>query len=446
MEQRIFTPSPLGRAGVGLKIAHIIPGSGGSFYCGNCMRDSKYIRALIDLGHDVIKVPLYLPIFDDAHDLDEVPVFYGAVNLYLKQQFPIFRHMPSFLEHALDSKSVLEMAARKAGSTRAKGLEEMTISMLLGEEGNQKEELERLVDWLADEVKPDVVHLSNALLLGLAHRIKERMNCILICSLQDEDVWVDAMDDQYRQKVWDIMSERGKDIDVFIPVSNFFSAEIHKRMAIPETKMIPVHLGVDTADYFPKPIQNKEPVIGYLSRMCHENGLEVLVDAFILLRKDSKYSSVKLKITGGKTGDDTHFIKEQKQKIAKAGLVDSVFWVDEFEGNDRDKFFDSVRLISVPVLHGEAFGLYMLEAMASGIPMVQPDLGAFKEVIETSGGGVIYPENKPEQLAEALALLIFDDQKLQELSEAGIAGVHAHFDIHAQAKKMVAVYENAIKL
>ena len=446
MEQRIFTPSHLGRAGVGLKIAHIIPGSGGSFYCGNCMRDSKYIRALIDLGHDVIKVPLYLPIFDDAHDLDEVPVFYGAVNLYLKQQFPIFRHMPSFLEHALDSKSVLEMAARKAGSTRAKGLEEMTISMLLGEEGNQKEELERLVDWLADEVKPDVVHLSNALLLGLAHRIKERMNCILICSLQDEDVWVDAMDDQYRQKVWDIMSERGKDIDVFIPVSNFFSAEIHKRMAIPETKMIPVHLGVDTADYFPKPIQNKEPVIGYLSRMCHENGLEVLVDAFILLRKDSKYSRVKLKITGGKTGDDTHFIKEQKQKIAKAGLVDSVFWVDEFEGNDRDKFFDSVRLISVPVLHGEAFGLYMLEAMASGIPMVQPDLGAFKEVIETSGGGVIYPENKPEQLAEALALLIFDDQKLQELSEAGIAGVHAHFDIHAQAKKMVAVYENAIKL
>jgi hypothetical protein len=110
-----------------MKIAQIIPGSGGSFYCGNCMRDSKFVKALKDLGHQVIKVPLYLPIFDDAHDLDEVPVFYGAVNLYLKQQFPIFRHMPSFIEHALDSKSVLEMAARKAGSTRAKGLEGMTI-------------------------------------------------------------------------------------------------------------------------------------------------------------------------------------------------------------------------------------------------------------------------------------------------------------------------------
>jgi len=429
-----------------MKIAHIIPGSGGSFYCGNCMRDSKYIRALKDLEHQVIKVPLYLPIFDDAHDLDEIPVFYGAVNLYLKQQFPIFRHMPAFIEHALDSKSVLEMAARKAGSTRAKGLEGMTISMLLGEDGGQKEELERLVDWLADEAKPDVVHLSNALLLGLAHRIKQRMNIPVICSLQDEDVWVDAMDDHFRKEVWDLMSERGKDVDVFIPVSDFFSAEIHKRMVIPASKMQTVHLGVDIYDYFPKLITKKEPVIGYLSRMCEENGLAVLVDAFILLRKSPDYIAVKLKITGGKTGDDLHFIREQKQKIAKAGLENDVFWTEEFEGEERQKFFDSVRLISVPVLIGEAFGLYMLEAMASGIPMVQPALGAFPEVIGISGGGVVYGDNKPELLAQALGELIFDDVRLLELSAAGIDGVKAHFDIHAQAQKMVAVYENTLKL
>ncbi len=408
------------------------------------MRDSKFVKALKDLGHETIKVPLYLPIFEDAHDLEEVPVFYGAVNLYLKQQFPIFRHMPVFVEHALDSKSVLEMAARKAGSTRAKGLEEMTISMLLGEDGNQKVELERLVDWLADEAKPDVIHLSNALLLGLAHRIKQRMDIPVICSLQDEDVWVDAMTDQYRQKVWDLMSERGKDVDMFIPVSDFFSAEIHKRMVIPESKMQTVHLGVDTADYSPKSIAEKEPIIGYLSRICEENGLAVLVDAYIILRKNTAYSAVKLKITGGKTGDDLQYIREQKQKISKAGLAQDVFWVDEFEGEERQKFFNTVRLLSVPVLNGEAFGLYMLEAMASGIPVVQPALGAFPEVIEISGGGTIYSSNEPQQLADVLASLILNDQKLQELSTAGLSGVNAHFDIHAQAKKMVAVYEKIL--
>ncbi len=428
-----------------MKIAHIIPGSGGSFYCGNCLRDSKYVIALKDLGHQVIKVPLYLPIFDDAHDLDEVPVFYGAVNLYLKQQFPIFRHMPAFIEHALDSKGVLEMAARKAGSTRAKGLEEMTISMLLGEDGGQKDELERLVDWLADEAKPDVVHLSNALLLGLAHRIKERMNIPVVCSLQDEDVWVDVMPDHYCKEVWDLMSERGKVVDAFISVSGYYANEIHQKMTVLKEQMHVVHIGVDPADYSPKNITEKEPVIGYISRMCEENGLAVLVDAFILLKQNQDFSAVKLKITGGKTGDDVHFIKEQKHKISKAGLDEMVFWVEEFEGEERQKFFDSVRLISVPVLNGEAFGLYMLEAMASGIPMVQPALGAFPEVIETSGGGVVYAENAPEQLAEALASLILDEEKLQEYSAAGLAGVKQHFDIHAQAKKMVKVYESVLE-
>lgn len=425
-----------------MKIAHIIPGSGGSFYCGNCLRDSKYLKALKDLGHQVIKVPLYLPIFDDGHDLDEVPVFYGAVNLYLKQQFPVFRHLPAFVEHALDSKSVLNMAARKAGSTRANGLEKMTISMLLGEEGGQKEELDRLVEWLTNEAKPDVVHLSNALLLGLARQIKRRMSIPVVCSLQDEDVWVDAMPDNYRKEVWDLMSKRGEDVDAFISVSDYYAAEIHTKMTIRKENLHTVYLGVDAADYSPKNIIQKEPVIGYLSRMCEENGLAVLVDAFILLRENTRYRSVKLKITGGKTADDASFIKEQKLKIAKAGLTNDVFWAEEFEGEERQKFFDSVRLISVPVLNGEAFGLYQLEAMASGIPMVQPALGAFPEVIKTSGGGMIYTPNEPGQLAEALASLILDKEKLQQLSEAALSGVKQHFDIHSQAKKMVAVYEH----
>jgi glycosyltransferase involved in cell wall biosynthesis len=317
--------------------------------------------------------------------------------------------------------------------------------MLLGEDGGQKDELEKLVDWLADEAKPDVVHLSNALLLGLARRIKNRMNIPIICSLQDEDVWVDAMTGHYRKEVWDLMSERGKDVDVFIPVSDFYSAEIHQRMVIPQGKMKTVHLGVDTSDYSPKPITEKQPVIGYLSRMCEENGLAVLVDAYILLRKDPKFASVKLKITGGKTDDDLHFIKQQKNKISKAGLTNDVSWVDEFEGEERQKFFDSVRLISVPVLHGEAFGLYQIEAIASGIPMVQPALGAFGEVIEKSGGGIIYSHNDPKQLAGALASLILNDEKLHELSIAGLTGVKQHFDIHAQARKMVAIYEGVLK-
>ena len=429
-----------------MKIAHIIPGSGGSFYCGNCLRDSKYVTALKELGHKVIKVPMYLPLFDDAHDLNDVPVFYGAVNLYLKQNYSFFRHMPSFVEHALDSKSVLQMAAQKAGSTRAKGLEEMTLSMLLGEEGLQKEELERMVDWLAEVGKPDIVHLSNALLLGLAHSIKQRMNIPVVCSLQDEDVWVDVMTDKYRNEVWNLMSERGEIIDAVISVSDYYAIEIRKKMKIRDKQMHTIHIGVDTTEYSPKKIEFKEPVIGFLSRTCEENGLEVLVDAFILLKQNMEYDSVSLKITGGNTADDVQFIKEQKRKIDKAGLEKKVFWVDEFEGEERHSFFDSVSVLSVPVLNGEAFGLYQLEAMASGIPMIQPAVGAFPEVINATGGGLTYFPNDAETLSKTLGSVILDKEKLHDLSAAGKAGVDEHFDIYKQAQKMVKVYDQVIQL
>jgi len=107
-------------------------------------------------------------------------------------------------------------------------------------------------------------------------------------------------------------------------------------MVIPENKMQTVHLGVDTFDYFPTLITKKEPIIGYLSRMCEENGLAVLVDAFIILRRNPFYSNVKLKITGGKTGDDLTFHQRTKEKDIKClawrtmffGLKNLKVWKD----------------------------------------------------------------------------------------------------------------------
>ncbi|MCW0482178.1 glycosyltransferase family 4 protein [Gaoshiqia sediminis] len=424
-----------------MKIAHIIPGSGGSFYCGNCLRDSKYMKALQDLGKQVVKVPMYLPLFEDAHDLNEVPVFYGAVDIYLKQRFPVFRHMPAFVDKMLNSKTVLNLAAQNAGSTRAKGLEEMTVSMLLGEDGLQKDELERLVDWLKNEAKPDVVHLSNALLLGLARRIKQKIGIPVVCSLQDEDVWVDVMSDLHRDEVWELMQERAREVDAFVAVSQFYADDMQKRLHLKKEQLFVNHIGVDAADYEVKDIREKEPMIGFISRMCEENGLGILVDAFIHLKEEEHFRHVKLKITGGKTNDDTAFIKEQKQKIAAAKLEQDVLWVEEFEGPSRQDFFNSVAVLSVPVLNGEAFGLYQLEALASGIPLVQPELGAFPEVVGLSEGGIIYHPNSAKKLAKAWKSIILEKDKLAELSEKGLAGVKARFDIHKQAEKLVKIYE-----
>ncbi len=428
-----------------MNIIQIIPGSGGSFYCGNCLRDSKYVDALRKQGHQVVKIPMYLPLFSDEHDITDIPIFYGAISTYLKQVYPIFRKMPDWFEKLLDSKPMMKMAASMAGSTRAKGLEDMTISMLLGEQGEQKEELDKMVNWIAEHCKPDIIHISNALLLGLAKRLKEKTGVPVLCSLQDEDVWVDAMQPKFQKKIWDLMHERAEDVDALVAVSNFFAETMKKRMNLRDEKVHTFYLGVDADDYHFIPVKEKPRNIGYISRMCHENGFDIVVDAFIELKKKPGFEDVKLVSTGGSTGDDAKYIKEQKRKIRENNLDDSFEIIDEFEGDTRHNFFKKVMLVSVPVRIGEAFGMYLLESMASGVPVVQPALGAFPEIVELSGGGITYMPNSPEKLSETWADLLSNPEKLEKLSNDGYEGTKKKFNIHNHAAEIIGLYEKLKK-
>jgi len=429
-----------------MNILQIIPGSGGSFYCGNCLRDDKFHLAMKKQGHEVTKIPMYLPLFSDEHDLNEIPVFYGAISIYLKQLYPIFRHAPAWVDRLLNSAPMLKLAASMAGSTSAKGLEEMTISMLMGEEGKQKDELNRMVSWMAEYLKPDVIHISNALLLGLATKLKQEFpNAIIMCSLQDEDVWVDAMNDSFRDKIWALMSTKAEDVDGFIAVSDFYAQVSLEKMNIPAEKVFTNHLGVDAEEYTCVAAHTKERNMGYISRMCEANGFDIMVDAFIHLKKDPAFADVKLILTGGSTGDDKALIKQIRQKLKDAKLTDQVEFHEDFDGEGRHEFFAKVKIISVPVRNGEAFGLYLLESMASGVPVVQPQLGAFPEIVEKSGGGVIYEDNSPKELASALKDLLNQEDKLQELSLSARKGVANEFNIYRQADKLIAIYNKFIE-
>jgi len=423
-----------------MKILHIIPGSGGSFYCGNCLRDSKYVPALKALGHDVVKIPMYLPLFANTEEENETPVFYGAVSIYLKQLYPFFRKAPEWVDNMLNAKPMLKLAAKYSGSTNAKGLEDMTISMLMGEEGQQSEELERMVDWIVGHYKPDVIHLSNALLLGLAFTIKRRLKTVLICSLQDEDTWIDVMQPRFRNHIWSLMEKAVTYVDGFVAVSDYYALQMKERMLIPEEKLTSIHIGVDPADYFPQPVENKKRAIGFVSRMCYDNGLDILVDAFIGLKKREGFEDVTLWITGGSTGVDTKYLDELKTKIKHNHLTEQVNFHEDFTAEGLNAFYEKVSVLSVPVRNGEAFGIYLLESMASGVPVIQPTLGAFPEIIKISGGGVVYEPNEPFALTEVLADTLSDTALLSKLSKAGRQGVETSFDISRQATKMVEYY------
>jgi len=425
-----------------MRIIHIIPGSGGSFYCGNCLRDSKYVKALRKMGHEVIKVPMYLPLFADEHDLTNTPVFYGAISIYLKQLYPVFDKAPRWFDSLLNTKPMLKLAAGMAGSTSANGLSEMTLSMLKGEHGHQHEELDRMIDWIQHHYPADVIHLSNALLSGFAPRIKEKLGVKVYCSLQDEDVWVDVMKPEFRKEAWDLMHENAGSIDGFIAVSEYFANFTKKRIGLPDEKVRTIHLGIDPADYEYIPIATKDRNIGFISRLCKSNGLDILIGAFIQLKNQSGFEDVKLILTGGSTGEDRAFLRKMKHRLKQSGLLNQVEFLSNFEEEGRREFFRRISVLSVPVPEGEAFGLYMLESMASGVPVVQPALGAFPEIIQKSGGGIVYEPNKPEALGKALSGLLSDRAQLASLSEAGHQGILDHFDIYQHARELVSVYES----
>lgn len=428
-----------------MKITYIVPGFGGTFYCGNCLRDSAFSKALKNQGHHSVTLPLYLPhsIEEFAHQT-EVPVFYGAVNIYLKQNFKLFRKMPKWLYKFFNSPFILKFAARKSGSTRAEGLEEMTISMLRGADGFQEEELDQLIYYLKHHEKPDLVHISNALLMGLAAKIKTELNVPVFCTLQDEDVWINAMSEHYKPMLWQLMSEKAADIDVFIAVSEYFKTIMQANMNIPDSKIKVVHLGVNP-ELYKNHIPTQNPAaIGFLSRLNEENGLGILIDAYIKLKKKTEFEDLKLFLTGGKTADDSKYIDKQIGKLRKANVLHDVEFIDDFRTAALGDFFNKITVLSVPVLKGEAFGLYLLEALASGIPIVQPDIAAFPEIVAISKAGAVYHPNTGDALAEKLAEVLSNPSEIQAMSIRGRNAIEEKFNLNKTTQQLVEIYNSAL--
>ena len=365
-----------------MRVAVITPGSGDHFYCENCRRDLDSVQALRAAGHDAYLVPLYLPV---GAANNAAPVFYGAVNVYLEQMVPGYRHLPRFLRRFLDALPILRWAAARAGSTRAAGLEELTISMLRGEEGRQAVELDRLAAWLAEE-KPDVVHLSNSLLLGLAKRVRQELGVPVVCSLQDEDTWVDAMPPSARERVWACMAERAADVSLFLSVSQAYSVRMATVLRLVPERIRVVYPGVDTASRqvaAPPTV----PTLGFYSRLSESLGLNLLVEAFVELCSRPGFESLRLVAAGGMTDDDRSNLERLRNRLDAAGLGERTRFEETFDPARGHEIIQSFTVLCVPIPGGEAFGLFVLEALSYGVPVVEPRSGAFPEVLERAGGG-----------------------------------------------------------
>ncbi len=429
-----------------MRIIQITPSAGDSFYCENCLRDAALVKAMLALGHDVLMVPLYLPLsIEQAKPGTVSPIFFGGVNVYLQQKLGVFRKTPRWLDKLFDSPGLLKWVGRMAGMTSAKDLGETTISMLRGEEGRQIKELDRLVDWLdTQHNKPDVICLSNILLLGLARRIKERLGVPVVCLLQDEDGFLDGLPSPYAEHAWRIIIERAGDVNAFIAVSQYYADAMRQRLKLDPDRVKVAYTGIALEGYEACQGQPDVPTIGFLSQMSADKGLDTLVDAFILLKKNEKLKNARLCITGGQSAADKAFVNQLRHKLSSLESLDDVEFLEQFDLKGKLAFLGKLSVLSVPEKHSVSCGLYVLEALAAGVPVVQPASGVFPELLEMTGGGVLCEPNDAEALATAMESLLLDPEHARQLGEQGRQGVHEKFNIEQTARDLMRIYAKVI--
>jgi glycosyltransferase involved in cell wall biosynthesis len=429
-----------------MKIIQITPGSGDNFYCENCLRDQALVRALFSQGHKIMMVPLYLPIKLDSSEMTiDAPIFYGGINVYLQQKLGLFRKSPRWLDRLFDNRSLLSKISKKAGMTSSRDLGETTISMLKGENGNQVKELDRLIEWLSgDNEIPDVIILSNILLGGLAATLKRRLNVPVVCMLQDEEAFVDSMDEPYSKEVWGLLRGCAQEIDAFISVSMAYKKRIAPRLGISSDKINTVYIGIDLNEYPPAKQAPEKPVIGFLSRMCPQRGLDILIDTFIMIRQNPELKKCQLQVSGGKSQADEPFLRYIKTRLEKEGILNDVTFMPEFLGEARRQWLNSLTVMCVPEKEEVAYGLYALEAQAAGVPVVVPEIGIFPEMLELTGGGLLVDSNMPEKIAAALEPLLINPDKAFSIGQKGRKGIEEHFDIQKTSGHFIAVLEKVV--
>lgn len=421
-----------------MKVILITPGTG-SYYCGVCMRDNALAKELIRQGHDAVMLPMYLPLtLDEAPVSSNAPIFYGGINVYLQQKFSLFRHTPRWLDSLLNSRTLLRKVAQQSGMTGGAEIGELTHSMLMGEEGKQSKELETLVEWLLTHGKPDAIWLSTALLVGLARRIKEALQIPVLCSLQGEDTFLDGLAEPWRARCWAAFAERSRDVDRFIAPSRYFAELMQPRMALTDSQVRVIPNGIARDEFITSREEPATPVIGFLARMIEGKGIAHVVDAFILLKKRGRVPDAKLRCAGAVTREDEHYVARLQQRLADAGWEQDAEFLPNVSREEKSAFLNSLTLLSVPASYGEAFGLYLLEAMAAGVPVVQPRQAAFPEIIEATGGGTLYEPATAAALADAWEALLADPQKLRKLGASGRAAVEKEYSLPVMAERFIA--------
>jgi glycosyltransferase involved in cell wall biosynthesis len=427
-----------------MKILYLTGGAG-QMYCGSCLRDNALATELISRGHDVTLLPVYTPTLTDEPNASGDKVFFGGISVYLEQYVPMFRKSPRWLDRLWDSKLMLQLASRRSISTSPKMLGELTVSMLKGEAGFQHKEIEKLLEWLTHEGTPDVISLPYTLLLGLAKPLKEALSRPICCTLQGEDLFLEGLHEPYRSEAKNLIRGNVEQIDAFIAVSEYYAEFMPGYLGIPREKIQVVPLGINMHGYERGESKGSRPfTVGYFARIAPEKGLHVLADAYRRMRRNDDLTRARLEVAGYLAPEHKEYLASILREMNDAGLGEEFHYRGVLDREAKISFMQNMDVLSVPATYDEPKGMFLLEAMACGIPVVQPRRGGFTEVVEKTGGGLLVEPDDAESLAAGILQLHRDPALRERLGQRGFEKVREHYSVGRMADRALEVYEDLV--
>jgi glycosyltransferase involved in cell wall biosynthesis len=416
-------------------------GGAGNMYCGSCLRDNALAAALIARGHDLVLSPVYTPTRTDEPNVSADQVFFGGISVFLEQHLPVFRHTPRALDRLWDSSWALRLASKRQIKVDAKSLGELTVSMLKGEQGFQAKEIGKLLDWLRNEPPFDLIVIPYSLLLGLAEPLKRELKAPVGCTLQGDDLFLDGLGPSYKEQSLELIRAASRYVDAFFPVSEYYRDFMPGYLGISRERMFVIPIAINLEGYAPRQgRRDRDFTVGYFARIAPEKGLHALCDAYVRLRSTSAGSTARLAAAGYMPPEHQGYLQEARTILRKAGLEDEFDYRGEVDRAEKIRFLRSVDVLSVPTVYEEPKGMFLLEAMACGVPVIQPRRGAFPEIVAKTKGGLIVNPDDPGALADALLALWRDPEKAAELGQAGATGVRQHYSVEVVAQIAEDVY------
>lgn len=425
-----------------MKIIYIASGAA-NMYCGSCMHDNALAAGMKEAGEDVSLFPLYTPMRLDEESAGERQIFYGGIKAYLMQKYPRPFFGRDLLLRMAGSQAILRMMPHFdiGSAVDPVANAELTISMLKGETGNQRELLQEFVQWIRSTYKPDVIHVTNALLIGVVREFKRSLQVPVSCGLHGEDIFLEGMPQPYQDEAVSIIRERAADVDRFLAISKYYGEMFSNWVGLDQSKINVVWPGIALKDYRDIPAETtpRPLTIGFLARFVPEKGLHLLVDAFIRLYRSGEFPDLQLVAGGYVSRAYKTYIDGIRRTIRENGLEGRIKLSGTLERADKLKFFRQIDVFSVPAPYREPKGISILEALASGVPVVQPDHGAYPEWVNATQGGLLHRPNDSADLAEKLATLLRDAELRKRLGQQGRQSIFEKFSSERMASATLEV-------